>query len=133
MAEQHQLYGLPTLNTEENKQCDVCWAYMPYEKFDKDHTTWDGYDHRCKKCKSSERLLRHYGLTMGDYARMRREQENRCAICERDDKDLVIDHDHVTQKVRGLLCTLCNTGLGNFGDNVRGLQRAVNYLKKALE
>ena len=42
-----------------------------------------------------------------------------------------IDHCHDGGGLRGLLCTSCNTGIGKLGDNVAGLMRAVNYLKKA--
>ena len=40
----------------------------------------------------------------------------------------VIDHDHETGKVRGLLCHECNTALGKFGDDPAILLRAVDYL-----
>ena len=38
------------------------------------------------------------------------------------------DHDHLTNKLRGLLCLSCNTGLGRFGDNVAWLKNALGYL-----
>jgi hypothetical protein len=38
-------------------------------------------------------------------------------------------HNHITGKVRGLLCQQCNKGLGNFGDQVDCLQRAIEYLQ----
>jgi hypothetical protein len=63
------------------------------------------------------------------------EQNGKCAICGApfDMKQLrfiVIDHDHVTGKVRGLLCRWCNWGLGQFKDNCFALKSAVKYLKK---
>jgi hypothetical protein len=39
-----------------------------------------------------------------------------------------IDHDHSSGKVRGSLCSKCNSGLGLLGDNVEGLCRALHYL-----
>ena len=48
-------------------------------------------------------------------------------ICGKDEK-LVVDHDHKTGKVRGLLCNHCNRGLGHFRDNVKFLEDAVKYL-----
>lgn len=43
---------------------------------------------------------------------------------------LVVDHDHTTGKVRGLLCHNCNRALGLLQDNKSYLQSAINYLKK---
>ena len=40
-----------------------------------------------------------------------------------------IDHDHVSGKIRGLLCARCNTSIGRLGDSVDGLMRAVEYLR----
>ena len=42
-----------------------------------------------------------------------------------------LDHCHETGKFRGWLCSMCNTAIGKLGDNVDGLMRAVDYLKRA--
>ena len=53
-----------------------------------------------------------------------------CPIClrGRQFEDMVIDHNHNTGSIRGLICTTCNTSLGGFGDNPDTLLRAVDYL-----
>ncbi len=72
------------------------------------------------------RLKRKYGLTEADLDAMKNEAANKCALCDREVK-LVIDHDHSTGRVRGLLCGQCNTLLGWLErDGVRG--RVDSYL-----
>ena len=86
----------------------------------------------CNRC---SRRLALYGLSMDEYERMAQEQDRRCAICggtqSRVDSDgaLVVDHDHVTGTIRGLLCTLCNTGLGAMRDDPAILSAAIRYLR----
>lgn len=61
-------------------------------------------------------------------------QNNSCAICsyEFGQKvgDMKVDHDHATGKVRGLLCDLCNRGLGMFKDSQDNLNKAISYLAR---
>lgn len=45
-------------------------------------------------------------------------------------KKLRFDHEHGTSTFRGWLCNNCNAGLGNLGDTVEGLEKAIRYLKK---
>lgn len=67
---------------------------------------------------------------------LRSAQQDRCAICNlhKNDamkKQLSLDHDHVTNIIRGLLCHSCNVGLGNFKDSVIFLNSAITYLTKS--
>lgn len=48
-------------------------------------------------------------------------------------KPLHVDHDHVTDTVRGLLCRTCNLGLGMLGDSIEKLQLAMDYLMAARQ
>jgi Recombination endonuclease VII len=74
---------------------------------------------------------RRYGLTLKDYRAIVAQQGNACAICRRSDRPLVVDHCHVTKKVRRLLCNKCNVGLGCFKDDPRLLRAAAAYLEAA--
>lgn len=76
------------------------------------------------------RLRNTYNITIDDYRELLQKQGYRCAICRKPHhRDaLVVDHDHATGAVRGLLCGACNTGLGMFRDDMRALERAVAYL-----
>lgn len=76
-----------------------------------------------------ERYIRtKYGLTMHDYNYMMANQNGRCKICREKPDKLVVDHDHGTGKVRGLLCNSCNTGLGLLQDAPAVLQSALMYI-----
>lgn len=69
-----------------------------------------------------------YGMEPGEYDRRMAAQGGRCAICgEEPRKALVVDHDHATGVVRGLLCYTCNRGL-HMLDAPGRLQAALRYL-----
>lgn len=81
--------------------------------------------------------LTRYGLTPETYEEMIEKQNDRCAICHSTDKGRkaaihwFVDHCHKTNRVRGLLCSKCNAGLGTFNDNIEIVQSAINYLNRA--
>lgn len=74
--------------------------------------------------------LRKYSLTKQNLENLYILQENKCKICKKEFKKLNVDHCHTSGKVRGLLCSNCNTGLGLFKDNSEFLQSALLYLKE---
>ena len=78
--------------------------------------------------------LKTYGITLDDYERMAAEQNGVCAICKqarftKQYPRLCVDHCHATGRVRGLLCSWCNSLIGHAGDNRTVLMAAVEYLK----
>jgi hypothetical protein len=74
--------------------------------------------------------LAQYGLTVEDFDRMLAEQGGVCAICSREHERMCVDHCHETGKVRGILCSPCNRAIGQLGDTVEHVQRAVTYLMR---
>jgi hypothetical protein len=81
--------------------------------------------------KQSEYRAHRYGISGEDRARLLARQGGVCAICRQPDRPLVIDHCHVRNKVRGLLCNKCNLGLGMFDDDPDRLRAAIEYLENA--
>ena len=76
--------------------------------------------------------LRNYGLTPEQFEVMMEAQEGQCAICTRFLTNPVVDHDHLTGDIRGLLCPKCNTALGMFEDSIANLMQAAHYLAPRL-
>ena len=85
-----------------------------------------------KKVQKNSRIKHKYGLTLKEFEDKAKQQNYACAICGKVDKDqpLCIDHCHETLKVRDLLCTTCNVGLGMFKENPNILLKALEYIEK---
>ena len=97
----------------------------------------------CKHCEAFKEwkglLVKRYGITFEQYELMLAEQEGKCAVCNSEDVNnsrshgrLFIDHCHTSGKVRGLLCSRCNHGLGLFQDDIDRLRSAIEYLERNL-
>lgn len=78
------------------------------------------------------RMQRMYGLSQKQYEELYLKQLGLCAICHDPfgDKTPYVDHDHKTNKVRGLVHHKCNLGLGHFDDDPKKLQYALWYLEE---
>ena|ERR1035437_868539 len=86
---------------------------------------------RIKHVQRKNRLMKEYGLTFEEYNILMKKQKNKCALCKirfTKNKKSLIDHNHKTGKVRGILCYPCNNVLGQAGDSIKLLQRAIEYL-----
>jgi hypothetical protein len=82
------------------------------------------------------RLRKYFGLTIEEYEAILEKQKGGCAICgsitsQGRWEHLHVDHDHNTGKVRGLLCTKCNRGIGLFDDDPNLLEKTAKYLRDA--
>lgn len=90
----------------------------------------NGIENRRAKAKGRRQGLKRRGFSVELYDQLSSIQENRCGICEQTvEGNLDIDHDHLTGKIRALLCRRCNLGLGYFLDNVDLLAKAQQYLE----
>lgn len=72
-------------------------------------------------------LWQNYKITSGEYQCLFDKQGGKCAICKRV-RSLVVDHCHKTGKIRGLLCSSCNSAIGLLDENVGFLNSAIDYL-----
>jgi Recombination endonuclease VII len=98
------------------------------------------YCHPCQTLALREwRYKKHYDLTISDYYLLFESQGWKCDICGKDGSDMAyttsagdfkVDHNHETNRVRGILCDRCNRGLGYFKDNPDWLRRAADYVEE---
>lgn len=91
----------------------------------------NGLDSWCRECRATYRNEicrgRHRETITDAQLKDIKATITQCVICGSDEK-LVVDHDHCTGKVRGMLCSHCNRGLGHFRDDPMLLEFAAQYL-----
>ena len=73
-----------------------------------------------------------YGLTPNQVSAMM-PKDGLCPICKKVPTRWAIDHDHETGRIRGLLCLMCNSGLGFLKDSVSNLRNAIVYLEQGTQ
>lgn len=131
----------------ETKKCSRCGKVKDISLFETNPIR-----KQCRDCRNAlrryfrvgdrqreSRLKFNYGITIADFDRMEKDQQNVCAICggvtknNRWGRTLMVDHCHKTGKVRQLLCDICNKGLGHFRDNIDIMEKAIAYLRKHSE
>ena len=127
------------------KICKNCKISKDINSFCIANNNKDGYQD-CKKfyLKHREEILKYhknsYGLTFEEYNQMLESQNGVCAICGKEETDtdwrsdkvkqLAVDHNHETGKVRALLCGKCNKAIGLLKDNIQLFQATIDYLNK---
>lgn len=131
---------------KDGRECTTCNKFKPASeyKLEKNKNYQSGILMR-SKCKDCEReryhrssIQRLYNLTIQEYEKLLKSQNHRCAICESKignskTSRLFVDHCHTTNIIRGLLCSNCNHGLGQFKDSPKLLKRAISYLTSNRE
>ena len=116
-----------------NKICTKCKVNKPLsvEYFPLHNKTKSGFDSWCKSCRAnyrSETRRGHYRNMISDEAlKDIIETVKECVICG-SEENLVVDHCHKTNIIRGMLCNHCNRGLGHFKDDPQLLEFARIYL-----
>lgn len=139
---------------KDKKQCKICKEVKPRSEFytngkRRPGATLTPIRPECKTCNIQVNLAKdradksrarrrglkyEYGMTVAEYDLLLQQQGGVCAICRRapDDskKRFAVDHCHKSGKIRGILCTRCNQGIGYFKDNPLLLRLAATYLEK---
>ncbi len=129
------------------KKCSRCEINKNLLKFPKSKNSRDGVHNQCKKCHneyySKEKYKKYYpqnknryylkkfNITLKDKEVMIQNQSNTCLICKQQFKashSTHVDHNHITGKVRGILCSGCNMLIGFMETNPKRLEEAFNYL-----
>ncbi len=127
--------------------------FYPKSRKEKYQKTAAGVSHICRDCDKKRRKiyvghnklkLKHvdrkyhlarYGLTPETYSEILASQNNACFTCKKPQaestRNLVIDHDHNTGKVRGILCIECNLALGHAKDDIKILLNLIKYLQRS--
>ena len=124
-------------NKEKIKKLQRNWYLKHREESIKRNKEWIKL-HPDKKRNNDLKSL--FGITLDQYKEMLKEQNGVCAICGKKEteidnrtnkkRNLAVDHDHKSEKIRGLLCGKCNKMLGLVNDNINILLSAINYLNK---
>ena len=145
--------------TITSKVCTKCKLELPIESF-YFHVSRQRHNSWCRQCHSDDANMRRktwskeknqeylrkqnlkhkFNITIEEYETMFRVQNGKCAICRNPEtaleprtglpKRLAVDHDKSTGKIRELLCTGCNTGIGNLKHDIHYMANAIAYLEK---
>jgi len=121
--------------SKHRAQCNECFNKVRRSIY---HNNVEHYRRKRREYAATDRekgqakdryLKRTYGLTLSEYKEQCATQDNRCEICDIQ-CSLVVDHDHDTGEVRGLLCNNCNTGIGLLKDEPEVLKKAIEYIRR---
>lgn len=118
------------------KSCTRCKERKPKNKthFPLHNKTKDGLDSWCRKCRSSYRNE----ICRGKFRNVISDEDiknikatiKECIICGDSESKLAVDHDHKTGKIRGMLCSHCNRGIGHFRDDPVLMRFAATYIEQ---
>lgn len=123
---------------KHNKSGIHSWCLSCFRDVNKANYSKDEVRKRARE----RRLVALYGMSLGEFNELLLKQGNKCAICgtlepmfelpvngkKNSNSGWHVDHDHVSKKVRGILCPTCNCMLGYAKDNPQTLARGIRYL-----
>lgn len=123
---------------DKNGKCVTCkraaykrWYIKNKGHKKEQHKQWCSSNReRTREYSNRWRRQHLYKITHEEYEQMILNQKGKCLICEKQSFELVIDHCHETNIVRGLLCRPCNLGIGYFHDSTKTMINAISYLEK---
>jgi len=122
-------------NPDKVKELSKKWDKLNAGKRAKTTKIWEANN----PDKVRDKALRNdYGITLEQYSQMLIDQDYTCKICNKPEssidprtsriKNLAVDHCHKSGKIRGLLCSYCNRGIGYLKEDISTLQNAIKYL-----
>lgn len=121
-------------NWEKARLQSLKWHRANKEKTKEANLEWrKNNPEKVRLYDTNKHLKSKYGITLAKYNYLHKLQNGVCSICLKanNNRRLVVDHCHATGKVRGLLCTPCNTGIGQLKDSPSLLRKAAEYLDNA--
>jgi hypothetical protein len=132
LSEYYKICNKEYRSSHKKKKITAEKAREYYDNFKNKHPTMRTY-------KRETHLLYSYGIALIEYDNLHKSQDGLCAICGKQETKknittgetvpLSVDHDHVSGKIRGLLCNHCNHAIGNLKDNPELLRKAADYLE----
>lgn len=138
----NDFYQHPGMKDGHLHQCKICEnkKTREYQKANKGKVANYTKKHREKYGETYKEKARNikyqlsYGIGTKEYNVLFDQQSGRCAICGEKEshgrsEHLFINHCHKSGKIRGLLCNLCNGGIGKLKDNPNIIENALEYLK----
>lgn len=129
-------------NSKTHRRCNVCKETKALVDFPNSAGRPLNKAYRCKPCSTdlaceyilkkygtyrNRNLVFKYGISAEEFDKFYEEQQGLCKICNRA-RNLVVDHCHDTGNFRGLLCSGCNTGIGQFEHDPTLFDKAKEYI-----
>jgi Recombination endonuclease VII len=131
--------GVNTCGHPERKHyakgfCHRCYCDQPWFRAKRRayyHNNRGRYQAQGQRVKRERRReAKRYNISAAQLLEMAERQEHCCAICRHTQKrQLNVDHNHRTGRVRALLCTRCNGALGLLKENPELFEKAAAYLR----